>query len=36
MARKKKVPGVSVICPGLTGPCPVCAGLSVEVRGPQK
>ena len=31
MARKKKAPGAPVTCPGLTGPCPVCKGISVEV-----
>ena len=30
--KPKTARGVSVVCPGLTGPCPVCAGLSVEVR----
>lgn len=39
MARKKKAPGVSVTCPGLAGPCPVCKGISVEVTlraGPRQ
>ena len=29
---KKKAPDVSAVCPGLTGPCHACKGLSVEVR----
>ena len=35
MPRKNKAPkaspGVSVTCPGHSGPCPTCAGLSVEI-----
>ena len=30
--KKRKAAGVSVICPGLTEPCPMCAGLSVVVH----
>ena len=33
MKPKKEQPsGVSIRCPGLAGPCPACAGLSVTVK----
>lgn len=34
--RKKKAAGVSITCPGLDGPCPQCAGLSVEIHRPKQ
>ena len=34
MPKKKPKPnaGVTISCPGLTGPCPAWAGLSIEVK----
>ena len=33
---KKKTAGVSVSCPGLNGPCPICSGITVELRRPKQ